>query len=173
MPQEELQEFSPAPFPRWIGPLWLFAVFIEVGWNWSSLLIYGGVPWLCTWAIWTWLARTNYVQTISPDTIDTGWRWAAAAIWLAAISLGGSIYYVNHYLPRGPMYATGDIVCQNGDRGPCGEEYREDFYRLNISEWAKLLKGSEAKLLLMGFVFAGVVASKRPNGGYTGKSGDY
>jgi hypothetical protein len=167
------QNHSLAPFPRWIGPLWLFLVFLEIGWDWSSLLICAGIPWLCAWAIWTRLARTSYVQAISPDTIDTGWRWAAGAIWLAVISLGGGVYYVNHYLPHGPMYDTGDVVCQNDGRGPCGEEYKEDFRSLDIPQWAKFLKGSEAELLLMGLVFAGCVASSRPSGGFTEKSDDY
>jgi hypothetical protein len=173
MPILGSQSHSPAPFPRWIGPLWLFAVFIEVGWDWSSLLIFGGIPWLCASGVWAGLARTSFVQAISPDTIDTAWRWAAGAIWLAVIGLGGGVYYVNHYLPHGPMYATGDVVCQNDDRGPCGEEYREDFHRLDIPDWAKFFKGSEAELLLMGLVFAGIIASSRPSGGYTGKPDDY
>jgi len=167
------QDRLPAPFPSWIGPVWLFFVFIGVGWDWSSLLVYGGIPWLCARQAWSWLARTSYVQTISPDTIDAGWRCAAGAIWLTAIGLGGGIYYVNHHLPHGPMYATGDVVCQNDDRGPCGEEYREDFENLDIPDWAKFLKGSEAGLLLMGLVFAGIIASVRPRGGYTEKSDDF
>lgn len=173
MPTLGIQDRPPAQFPRWLGPLWLFLVFLEKGWDWQSLLICGGVPWLCGWAIWTSLARTSYVQAISSDTVDTFWRWAAGGIWLAAISLGGGIYYVNHYLPHGPMYATGDVVCQNDDRGPCGEEYREDFQGLDVPDWAKFLKGSKAELLLMGFVFAGIIASRRPSGGYKEKADDY
>jgi hypothetical protein len=161
------QDWPPAPFPRWIGPLWLFLVFLEKGWDWRALLIFGGVPWLFAWAIWTLLARTSYVRAISSDTVDTVWRWAAGGIWLAAIGLGGGIYYVNHYLPHGPMYDTGDVACQNDDRGPCGEQYEEDFHRLNIPDWAKFLKGSEAELLLMGLFVAGILASNRPSGGYS------
>lgn len=166
MLSSEIQHWSPAPFPRWIGPLWFFIVFLENGWDWQSLILYGGVPWLFAWAIWTGLARTSYVRSIPSDTVDTVWRCAAGAIWLAAISLGGGIYYVNHYLPHGPMYATGEVVCQNDDRGPCGEEHKEDYRRLDIPDWAKLLKGSEAELLLMSLVVAGILASQRPSGGY-------
>lgn len=166
------QDRSPTPFPRWLGGLWLFLVFLEKGWDWQSLLIYGGVPWLCAWGIWTIAARTSYVREISADTIVTFWRCAAGAMWLGAIGVGGGIYYANHHLPRGPMYATGDVVCQNDDRGPCGEEYREDVRGLDIPDWAKFLKGSKGDLLFMGFIVAGIFAIGRVRGGYT-ETNDY
>ena len=70
------------------------------------------------------------------------------------------IFYVNHYLPHGPSYPTGDIVCQNDDRGPCREEYKEDLRGLNIPNWAKFLRGSEGWGLVIGLLIAGGVISK-------------
>jgi len=61
-------------------------------------------------------------------------------VWLIlAITIGLTIY-VNYSMPHGPSYPTGEIVCQNDDRGPCSEEYVEDMSNLNIPEWAKFLR---------------------------------
>jgi hypothetical protein len=49
-------------------------------------------------------------------------------------------YYVNHYMPHGPKYATGDYVCLNDGRGPCGEEYKEDLRGLEIPGWAIIFR---------------------------------
>lgn len=49
-------------------------------------------------------------------------------------------FYVNRYMPRGPSYPTGEIVCQNDGRGPCGEAYEEDMSVIDIPEWAKFLR---------------------------------
>ena len=116
--------------------------------------------------------RTNFVQQASSHIVDRLWRFAAGAIWVTAIGVGGGIYDVNHHLPRGPMYATGDVVCLNDDRGPCADEYRENFQHLDIPVWAKFLKGKRAELLLMAMVFAGIMASTRPNGGYKNDADD-
>ena len=81
-------------------------------------------------------------------------------IWTGFILVTGMIFYVNHYLPHGPSYPTGDIVCQNDDRGPCREEYKEDLRGLNIPNWAKFLRGSEGWGLVIGLLIAGGVISK-------------
>ena len=119
------------------------------------------------------LARTTLIRSIPSAIVDVFWRCAAIVFWFAAGTLGGGLDYVNHYLPRGPMYATGDIVCLNNDRGPCGAERKEDYRNLNIPDWAKLLKGSEATLLLFALVLAGIIASSRPPGGYGEGDNDY
>lgn len=59
--------------------------------------------------------------------------------WIFAISFGLTIY-INYFMPHGPSYPTGDIVCQNDDRGPCGDEYKEDMSNLNIPDWAKFMR---------------------------------
>lgn len=59
--------------------------------------------------------------------------------WIFGISMALTIY-VNYYMPHGPSYPTGDIVCQNDDRGPCGEEYKEDMRNIHIPEWAKFVR---------------------------------
>jgi len=167
------QSRSPAPFPVWLGPLWLFLVFIEKGYDWASLFLYGIVPWLGAWAIWRLLARTRYLREISTTAVDQIWLWASRMIWVAVVILMGGIYYVNHYLPRGPFVYTGEVVCENDDRGPCGEQRVEDIRGLRIPDWARFLKTSEAQLLLYGLVFGGIVASARPKGGYGKKAEDH
>lgn len=71
--------------------------------------------------------------------------------------MSGLLYYVNHYLPKGPEYPTGEVICRNDDRGPCYPEYIEDVRYLNISSWAKFFKKSEGELLWMALLFLGVV----------------
>lgn len=82
-------------------------------------------------------------------------------VWTAFLIVSFLFYYSNHNFPRGPMINTGDVVCQNDDRGPCGEKFIEDTRNLNIPEWAKFFKRSEGALLWMGLLFAGIVISKR------------
>jgi hypothetical protein len=155
----------PAPFPSWLGPLWFFIIFCE-GRDWTSLVIYGAVPWLVAWIAWRGLARTEYFLEMPSTTVDAFWRWAGRLIWVVTVILAGSIYYANHYLPEGPLIDTGDVVCQNDDMGPCREQYTEDVSGLNIPKWAKFLKGEESFLLLFGCVMTGCFASGRPKGGY-------
>lgn len=67
-------------------------------------------------------------------------HFCAVTIWILFFATFGLTYYVNNYLPHGPSYPTGEIVCQNDDRGPCGEVYKEDMRNLNIPDWAKFLR---------------------------------
>ena len=60
--------------------------------------------------------------------------------WLVFVMAFGATYYVNFQMPHGPYYPTRDIVCQNEDRGPCGDEYKEDMRGLDIPSWAKFLR---------------------------------
>ncbi|OIP22802.1 hypothetical protein COX95_02580 [bacterium CG_4_10_14_0_2_um_filter_33_32] len=83
----------------------------------------------------------------------------AVSIWSTLVVLVGLTVYVNYGMPHGPSYPTGDIVCQNDDRGPCGEEYKEDLRNVDIPNWAKFLRKSEGELLLFGLLFAGIVVS--------------
>jgi len=83
----------------------------------------------------------------------------AIIIWTVFVVLVGLTVYVNYGMPHGPSYPTGDIVCQNDDRGPCGEEYKEDLRNVDIPNWAKFLRKSEGQLLLFGLLFAGIVIS--------------
>jgi len=80
-------------------------------------------------------------------------------IWSCFAIILGLTIYVNYYLPHGPSCPTGEIVCKNDDRGPCGEEYREDLQNVDIPEWAKFLRKSEGNLILMGLCFAGIAIS--------------
>jgi hypothetical protein len=87
-------------------------------------------------------------------------KYIAMVIWTVAIFVFASGYYVNHYLPRGEMYPTGDIVCQNDDRGPCGEEYKEDLRGLDNPSWAIFLKENGIPLMIA-LAFAGIVVSAK------------
>lgn len=80
-------------------------------------------------------------------------------IWTIFLLITFLLYYSNHYFPKGPMIDTGDVVCQNDGRGPCGEQFIEDTHNLNIPKWAKFFKQSEGNLLWMGLLFAGIVIS--------------
>ncbi len=60
--------------------------------------------------------------------------------WYLFVIYIGLTIYVNYFLPHGPSYSTGEIVCLNDDRGPCGPEYKEDVRSLNIPEWAKFVR---------------------------------
>ena len=79
-------------------------------------------------------------------------------IWVSFFVVLVLSYYVNYYLPHGPSYPTGEIICQNDDRGPCREQYVEDMRNLNIPDWAKIFRLWGIPLL-MGLAFAGIVVS--------------
>ena len=82
---------------------------------------------------------------------------ATTVVWIGFLSVSGAIYYVNHYLPKGREFPTGEVVCMNDDRGPCAPEYIEDVTELSIPDWAKFFKKSEGQLLWMGLLFTGIV----------------
>lgn len=82
-------------------------------------------------------------------------------IWASFFVVSIMIYYVNHYMPSGPSYPTGEYVCINDDRGPCSPEYKEDLRGLNIPNWAKFFKRSESELLWIGLLLAGIIASSK------------
>ncbi len=83
----------------------------------------------------------------------------AIIIWMIFIITTGLSIYVNYYLPHGPSYPTGNVVCQSDYGGPCGDEYKEDLQGLNIPDWAKFFRGSESTLLWMGLLIAGIAIS--------------
>ncbi|MCX6718254.1 MAG: hypothetical protein NTY81_01460 [Candidatus Staskawiczbacteria bacterium] len=80
-------------------------------------------------------------------------------VWVLFAIISVLFFSANHYFPKGEMYPTGDIVCQNDDRGPCGEKYKEDVSKLNVPDWAKFFKNSEGELLWMGLLFIGIIIS--------------
>jgi hypothetical protein len=97
---------------------------------------------------------------------DKHWRWIGIALWVLVLLYGGLIFYVNHYMPHGPMRDTGDVVCENDDQGPCREWYLEDMRGLHIPEWAKFLKGDVGVMSWVGLLCAAIINSARPKGGY-------
>lgn len=157
------------PFPRVLGPAWLFLVWLDVGTNWPALAMYGCVPWLTVLVIWNELARTTWAQGIQAGTIDKAWRSAAVVMWIIVFLWGGGIFYANHYYPKGRMIETGGEVCEsiNDRRERCGPERIEDMRNLAVPNWVKFLKDRNYSegLLFLFFAIAGF-ASSRPKGGY-------
>ncbi len=89
----------------------------------------------------------------------------STTIWVVFVLTIGLTAYVNYYLPHGPSYSTGEYVCQNDDRGPCAEEYKEDLRDVNIPIWAKFLRTSGGQLTWMALLFAGIVIKSRKEEG--------
>ena len=91
----------------------------------------------------------------------------SVAIWVVLVALMADAYYLNHDTPRGPMYATGDVVCMNDDRD-CGPEQKEDVSNLDLPDWQKWLK-LYWLLLALPLAVGGIVISQsawgpaRPN----------
>jgi hypothetical protein len=88
-------------------------------------------------------------------------KYLSTVIWTALAIMITLMFYINHYLPHGPSYPTGDYVSVNGDRGPLVEEYREDMSKLDIPDWAKFVRSSAGWCLIFGLVIAGSVASNK------------
>jgi len=84
-------------------------------------------------------------------------KFITIVLWIGFFVVSTLIYYVNHYLPKGPLYPTGDIVCEYDGRGACAESYIEEVRGLNIPEWAKFFKKSEGELLWMALLFFAIV----------------
>ncbi|KKP90716.1 MAG: hypothetical protein UR94_C0024G0028 [Parcubacteria group bacterium GW2011_GWA2_36_10] len=84
-------------------------------------------------------------------------KYLTIIVWVCFFTVTGFIYYVNHYLPKGPLFSTGDIICMNDGRGPCAPEYIEEVRDLNIPGWAKFFKKSEGELLWMALLFLGII----------------
>ena len=87
-------------------------------------------------------------------------------MWAVFLVLFVTGVYVNWYLPHGPMIDLGEVVCQNDGRGPCAEQYMEDTRRLNIPDWAKFFRTSEAMMSLFALALGGIIISNRSEGGY-------
>jgi hypothetical protein len=159
MTSQKVRNQSSAPFPRWLGPLWLFLVFL-VNYDWPSFLLYGGIPWLGAWVIWRLLARTRWLRELSTTTVDKMWNWAGKMIWVIVVIIAGGVYYVNHYMPHGPKHNVGD------------ETYWEDVSGLNIPDWAKFLR-TRGIVLFMSLAFVGILVSGRPKGGFKNETDDH
>lgn len=91
------------------------------------------------------------------------WRKGTAVlIWAAVLVTMAITFYVNHYMPHGRSYPTGDYVCLNDDRGPCGAEYKENMKGLDIPGWAKFLR-THFELMLLPLLVGGILLSVGPD----------
>lgn len=70
-------------------------------------------------------------------------RLVAWGFGLCAVAEFALAFYVNRYMPHGPKYPSGEVVCQNDGRGPCGERMIEDMSNLDIPDWAKFLRETD------------------------------
>lgn len=87
--------------------------------------------------------------------------WKSISILFGILLLAGIglTIYVNYSLPHGPSYSTGDVICENEERGPCHEVYKEDLRAVDIPEWAKFIR-TDSRWYLLGFLmlFAEIIA---------------
>lgn len=90
-------------------------------------------------------------------------RIVSIVMWVFLCEALALTYYVNHHMPRGAYYPTGEIVCMNDGRGPCGEAHEEDLSNLDIPEWAKLWRENWG-LVVVGLFLAGVYFSGKAGG---------
>lgn len=91
------------------------------------------------------------------------WEAATVVVWVTVFVLVSLTVYVNHFMPRGDFYSTGDYSCANDGRGPCGEEMKEDLSTANIPEWAKFFRDSESLVLIGILVFVGIYLGNSEN----------
>lgn len=110
----------------------------------------GDLFWMCI-LVYVFIVRIFYSDFFS-EKIK---KKIAGAIWIISIILAISIYYVNSQFSHGEMYETGEIVCLNDERGPCGEQMREDLRGLDNPSWAIFLK-KYGLILIMALVIAGL-----------------
>lgn len=98
-----------------------------------------------------------FIKIFLSDVISAKIRkYTVNLFWVIGISLSVATIYVNYHLPHGPTYPTGEIVCQNDDRGPCREEYEEDMRNVDIPDSAKFIRENFG-ITLIALVFAGIV----------------
>lgn len=74
--------------------------------------------------------------------------------WILCLVTFAFIFYVNWYMPHGPMINSGTEICwdpRGGEGGQCKDEYVEDTRSLNIPLWAKFLRENTDNFL-WGFI---------------------
>jgi len=102
------------------------------------------------------------LKLLQSDIIKGNFRKnLAIIIWTSFAIMAGLMFYVNHYMPHGPSYPTGEYVCAYGDRGPCGEEHVEDISKLDIPDWAKFVRSSAGEVFVIFLLVAGIFASTK------------
>lgn len=86
-------------------------------------------------------------------------RIVTALIFFIVIALYSVGYYVNHYMPKGQMYPTGDIACMYDGR-VCKPEYKEDLSGLDIPKWANFFKHNEVIVIMVGLLVLAVFVNQ-------------
>ena len=88
-------------------------------------------------------------------------KYLSAVIWTSLAIMLVLMFYVNHYLPHGPSYPTGDYEGVFDGRGPAVEIYHEDMSKLDIPAWAKFVRSSAGWCLIFFLAIAGSIASSK------------
>jgi hypothetical protein len=103
-----------------------------------------------------------FLKLLNSDLIKGKIRqYLNIAIWTACAIMIVLTFYVNHYMPHGASYPTGDVVCEHDDRGRCVDEYKEDLSKLNIPDWAKFVRSSAGLCSIFGLFLAGAITSRK------------
>jgi len=86
-------------------------------------------------------------------------KYIAIFIWIIAVFIFISGYYVNHYFPHGEIIDLTEYGCEpnHAEYEDC---YQEDMRNLQIPEWAIFLKEYGVGML-MALVFAGLTLIDR------------
>src|SRR4030042_1695485 len=82
-------------------------------------------------------------------------KYIRSIVWITVITLIGLTFYVNHYMPHGEYYPTGNHDDETGR-----EIYREDMIDLKIPEWAKFLRANATGILIIGILVAGSISDR-------------
>jgi len=70
-------------------------------------------------------------------------------VWTAWIVAIGLVFYVNHSMPHGEYYPTGEYDDETGR-----QIYWEDMIDLNIPEWAKFIRANTNAIFIGGLLVA-------------------
>ena len=83
-------------------------------------------------------------------------KYFRSIFWITVIMLGGLVFYVNWFIPKGPMIETGyEVEAPEAQGGGIAMEYIEDVRELNIPNWAKYIKYRDRGVHLV-FILVGI-----------------
>ena len=92
-------------------------------------------------------------------------KYIRLIVWIIVITLIGLTFYVNWYMPHGPMIDTGyEIEPPEWSRGGPVEKYVEDMRELNIPNWAKFLRKNTTGIFIIGLLVAGSISDRTKKG---------
>ncbi|MDD5726298.1 MAG: hypothetical protein PHC53_02700 [Patescibacteria group bacterium] len=75
-------------------------------------------------------------------------QWSVVGVLVSTMAV---VFYANWFYPHGNFYPTGDVICENDDRGPCHEQYKEDLRYVSIPKWVKTVRQNQSGAMLLIF----------------------